>query len=268
MYKAAVIDLDGTLLNDDRKVGTKDLRTLGDLGKKNILRIIATGRSLYSTGEVLPSDFPVDYLIFAAGAGIMNFKTKEIIKTHFIQAKHVKKTAEKLIKLKLDFQIRAKIPDSHKYVYKRFSEYNPDFDRLNAMYQDYSTELKEDYNFEDATRIIIISPNTDIVSLIENEFSEFGIIRASSPIDNKSVWMEIYPPGINKGNSLQYLCKMLNISLKDTIGIGNDYNDIHFLDITGKSYIVKNAPDSLKEKYKITVGNNENPLSEIFSNLI
>ena len=63
--KAVVIDLDGTLLNDKRKVGEKDIKTLKQLGEKDIVRIIATGRSLYSFNEVINEDFPIDYLILA-----------------------------------------------------------------------------------------------------------------------------------------------------------------------------------------------------------
>lgn len=263
MIRAVVIDLDGTLLNDERKVGSKDLNTLYDLGKNNICRIIATGRSIFSFNEVLPEDFPIDYIIFAAGAGIMNFKTKEIIKTYFIPSREVKKIAENLDVLKVDFQIRNTIPDSHKYYYKRYLKKNPDFDRLNLHYKN---DIKRINNFDDlpdAARFIIISPDNKIVNIIKDEFQEYSIIRASSPIDNKSVWMEIYPPNVNKGNSLKYLCKELNLRMYETVGLGNDYNDVHFLDITGKSYIVKNAPDILKKKYINTVSNNENPLTEI-----
>ena len=264
MHKATVIDLDGTLLNDNKKVGSEDLQTLYKLGENEIFRIIATGRSLYSFSEVLSDDFPIDYLIFAAGAGIMNFKTKEIINSYFLKANEVKCIAQKLIELKIDFQIRSKIPESHNYVYKKFSEKNPDFERVNILYKDYSRELTDNYSFEDAARFIAISPNDNIVNIIENEFDNFSIIRASSPIDNKSVWMEIYPPNVNKGSALRYLSNNLNISLSDTIGLGNDYNDIHFLDIVNEAYIVENAPEILKLKYKHTTNNNNNPLTKIF----
>lgn len=263
MYKAAVIDLDGTLLNDEKKVGSNDMQTLKSLAERKIIRIIATGRSLYSFSELIDENFPIDYLIFDAGAGILNFNTKEIILSHFLDAEDVKLIANKLSELKIDFQIREKIPESHKYVYKRFQNNNPDFDRLNELYKNYSSELTDEYNFKDATRFIAISPKDNIVDLIYEEFSQFGIIRASSPIDNKSVWMEIYPPDVNKGSSLKYLCKVLNINLSETIGLGNDYNDIDFLNITSKSYVVENSPKILKETYLNTVCNNENPLTEI-----
>ncbi|MCF6367170.1 MAG: HAD-IIB family hydrolase [Bacteroidales bacterium] len=263
--KSVIIDLDGTLLNDKRKVGDNDFKTLQNLGKQNVERIIATGRSLFSTNEVLASDFPIDYLIFAAGAGIMNYKTKKIIKSHFITKNDVITIAKRLDKLKIDFQVRANIPNSHKYFFKRFSETNPDFDRINLIYKSYIKELNDFKKLENSARFICIAQDNKIVKQIENEFKEFSIIRATSPIDNRSVWMEIYPKGVNKGTAVKFLVNKLNLDLSDTIAVGNDYNDIHFLDCSGISFVVNNAPGNLKEKYNITVSNNDNPLTTIIN---
>lgn len=263
--KAIIIDLDGTLLNDERKVGEKDLRILNELGEKGIVRIIATGRSLFSFSDVIPGDFPIDHIIIAAGGGTFNFKTKKLTRSHFIKKKEVKELVLKLDNLKVDYQVRAKIPESHKYYYRQYSEENPDFLRINTIYKDYVKKLKSIDELVDSARIIVIAQNTDIVKIIENEFKDYSIIRATSPIDHKSVWMEIYPEGVNKGSAVMDLCNDLNIKLSDTIGIGNDYNDIHFLDIVNSSYIVSNAPVDLKQKYQSIISNNENPLSYVLN---
>ncbi len=263
--KAVIIDLDGTLLNDERKVGEKDKQTLHELGKKGVVRIIATGRSLFSFSDVISEDFPIDHLIIAAGGGTIDFKTKKLTQSHFITKKEVQEIVLKLDDLKVDYQVRAKIPDSHKYHYRQYSEENPDFVRLNTIYKEHVKKLNNINELEDAARIIIIAQNSDIVKIIEDEFKDYSIIRATSPIDNKSVWMEIYSEGVNKGSAVKNLCIDLNINLADTIGIGNDYNDIHFLDIVNRSYIVSNAPADLKQKYQTINSNNLNPLSYVMN---
>ena len=73
--KMVVTDLDGTLLNPQHQISDKDLQSLKLLGDKNIYRVIATGRSPYSLNKVLPADFPIDYLIFSSGSGIINWNT-------------------------------------------------------------------------------------------------------------------------------------------------------------------------------------------------
>jgi hypothetical protein len=263
VFKAIVTDLDGTLLNSESKVGVIDTETLIGLKRQGIIIIIATGRSIFSFKRVIPEGFPADWLIFDAGAGILDIKTGEQIFSSFMTREEVLEIAAKLTELQLDFQIRNRIPDSHLYFYKKFSHLNPDFDRINEMYKAYNKELKSLDELSESSRIISIAPNDGIVDVIEKEFPEYSIIRATSPVDYKSVWMEIYPKGINKGSALRLLCSKLNLKLSDTIGFGNDYNDVHFLDIVGDAYLVSNSPEALNGNYKKTASNNDNPLNEV-----
>jgi hydroxymethylpyrimidine pyrophosphatase-like HAD family hydrolase len=55
--------------------------------------------------------------------------------------------------------------------------------------------------------------------------------------------------------------------LENICGLGNDYNDIDFLNITGKSFMVENAPEDLKKMYELTVSNDENPLSKVIKTI-
>jgi len=265
--KAIISDLDGTLLNDRKEVGIKDFEALNKAGENGIVRIIATGRSLFSFKEVIPSNYPLDYLILAAGAATYDLKKNKVIRSHHIKAEKVNDIIVKLNKLKVDYQIRAKVPESHKYYYKQFSAKNPDFERLNHHYKEHIDLVSNRLNTEDAARIICIAQSLEIVQVIEQEFKEFSIIRATSPIDHQSVWMEIYPEGVNKGSAVKDLCDSLSIPLKDTIALGNDYNDIHMLDVVGKAYIVSNAPIDLRAKYEVCETNNNNPLSGIFNQI-
>ena len=263
MIEAVVIDLDGTLLNSKKTVSKVDEETLKLLKEKKVLRIVATGRSYFTTAQVLNHDFPIDYLIFSAGAGIMHYPTKEIFYKKFLSNKEVLEIVEHLSELRIDFQVRLKVPNGHKYYYRRYLKSNPDFDSLNHTYRDYVKPLIDTSILTEATRIIAISPNDENVNLIFNEFKKYSVVRATSPINNKALWMEIFPKNINKGSALSFLSEKLNFNLDKTVGLGNDYNDIDFLDITGQSFMVSNAPNVLKEKYEVTVSNNENPLTEI-----
>ena len=59
--------------------------------------------------------------------------------------------------------------------------------------------------------------------------------------------IEILPFSINKGSSLNYVCKTyLKCSPQDVIAFGDSMNDCDMLDIVGKGVIVKNGqPDIL-----------------------
>ena len=54
----------------------------------------------------------------------------------------------------------------------------------------------------------------------------------------------------------------LNIDISDTIAIGNDYNDLELLKVAGKSYVVENAPETIKSLYKVVSSNENDGFSE------
>ena len=79
-YQGIIIsDLDGTLLNSEKSISCKDIVTLELSGDQGFLRIIATGRSLYSVQKVLPHYVPVDYIVFSCGAGVFDWKNKRLL---------------------------------------------------------------------------------------------------------------------------------------------------------------------------------------------
>jgi HAD superfamily hydrolase (TIGR01484 family) len=83
--KIVFSDLDGTLLNNSHILSQVNRKTLMELKKRGIIRVVATGRSLFSAQKVMDLDFPIDYLIFSSGAGIMNWHNQESIYKEYMQ---------------------------------------------------------------------------------------------------------------------------------------------------------------------------------------
>ena len=65
MIKAIITDLDGTLLPRGGSISSGTLEAFRLAGNKGCIRIIATGRNLYSALKILPAGFPIDYLVFS-----------------------------------------------------------------------------------------------------------------------------------------------------------------------------------------------------------
>ena len=94
------------------------------------------------------------------------------------------------------------------------------------------------------------------------------VVRSTSPLDNRAIWLEIFAGGIHKGNSCQTLLKKLNINCKEVAGLGNDYNDIDFLDICAEAYLVANAPVNLQRHYKLVKSDKEEGFTEFISKVL
>lgn len=252
--KIVVTDLDGTLLPSQGNISKKNYDTLVNLKNKKIIRVIATGRNLYSAMAVLPEDFPIDYLIFSSGAGIMQWNTKKLIYSQQIEAKEVLELSKILINHEIDFMILDPIPLNHQFWYHQTGNKNLDFNRRLTLYKQFATPIgKLEDTKRDACQILAILPNkVDWFEELKTKFTDIKIIRATSPLDHESIWMEIFPEHISKGHGCQWLCNKLQIKATESLAIGNDYNDFDLLDWGEHSFVVANAPIELQSKYQVT----------------
>ncbi|MCP3929837.1 MAG: HAD-IIB family hydrolase [Bacteroidetes bacterium] len=262
--KILFTDLDGTLLRNDKTTSLESLRCLEDLGSQNVVRVIATGRSWFSYKKVIPNDFPADFLLFSTGAGVIDLNNNKILFSSDHQKKDIEIISESLITQNVDFMVHCKVPENHRFVYFRCTKNNEDFERRIKLYKNYAVQYGYDGNGfpgESAQIIAIFSENQAKFSTVMNSFNGFQTTRTTSPLDGKSMWLEINPSNISKGKGAQWLCEYLHVHKKDSVGIGNDYNDISLLEFTEKSYVVANAPEELLAKYIPTKSNDQDGFS-------
>jgi len=162
---------------------------------------------------------------------------------------------EKLaVQHKVDFMILDPIPMNHQFWYYQTGNKNPDFDRRLSLYKQFATPIG---NVKDtrhkACQILAILPNkVDSFEELKTKFEDIKIIRATSPLDHESIWMEIFPKHISKGFGCQWLCNHLGVLQEESIVVGNDYNDIDLLEWGKHAFVVENAPKELKLKYQLT----------------
>ena len=249
----AISDLDGTLIQGSREISEVDLAAFALLAEQKTARVIATGRSLFSTRRVLQEDFPIDYLVFSAGAGVMDWREQQLLRKRYIPSELVTRSILLLQQLKLDFMVHAPIPDNHRFHWHATGNDNPDFNRRLDLYEGF-TEPLDGNSPGDACQLIAISPTNPQAAVwqqLREELAPLNIVRATSPLDDRSVWLEVYPPDTTKSTSCAWLAERLNVSRPDTLALGNDYNDLDLLRWAGQSDVVENAPDELRQEFAV-----------------
>jgi Cof subfamily protein (haloacid dehalogenase superfamily) len=272
-----ITDFDGTLLNDKRAVSQKDINALKELGDQGIARCIATGRSIYSFQKALktfPSEiadnFPVDYLIFSTGAGILDLKTGEIMQSFSLDKPDIAAISEYFEDLKLDYMVHREVPDTHCFVYKSHGKDNPDFFSRIKLYEEYAFPLPEDKKingFDRSTEVLSILPFgseyaiPEIIEKIKNDLFKYSVIIATSPLDKKSIWVEVFNKNVSKSKAAAFLADRLGLKKENVFSIGNDYNDMDLLEWSGKGFAVENALDDLKEMFEQVPANNNSGVS-------
>ena len=82
--------------------------------------------------------------------------------------------------------------------------------------------------------------------------------------------MEFNALGVDKGKGLIDLAHKLGIDIKDTIAVGDNYNDMAMLEVAGLSVAATNAVDDVKKAcdYTTKANNNEGVVAELIRKFI
>lgn len=261
-----IMDLDGTLLCSNRKFAEYDLRALRRLGDLNIIRVIATGRSLASFNTVVIPDLPVDYIIFSTGAGVQRYQDTEIIRKIHLQPTEVKRACEILKSFRLDFMVHRTIPNNHMFAYWQTSDNNADFERRIELYRQYAIPLeKSAIGRKPATQLLAIVPPRQARAALEavrNAMTDYNVIQTTSPLDGKATWIEIFPSTVSKSQTAAWLADSLGVAAPSIVSVGNDYNDLDLLEWSAVSYVVKNAPADIRSRFASVASNNDGGVAE------
>ncbi len=252
-FKIIISDIDGTLLNNDGKLSKSNRKAIELLIEKDVVIVLATGRSLYSAKKVIiENDFLhlIDFVIFSTGAAILDIKRDIIFRQYSLSKNEISEIEEYLNEIQIDFMIQQVIPDNHFFSYKKNPRYkkNPDFYKRIEIYNDCILENGE--KPESATQFVAIVPKhgDKILNQIKLKFQKkYSIIKTTSPLDKKSLWIEIFPKNVLKSIASNYLLEKLNLSNKALVTVGNDFNDMDLLTVGKENYLLENAPKELKE---------------------
>ena len=332
-----VTDLDGTLFTDDKIIHPRDLEALEFLGRKGIIRVFATGRSIYSFQKAVRAmgfsatarDMPVDYVIFSTGAAIMECTHGKIIKKENLGPGDVCGIAQVFDDLGLDYMIHRPVPDTRYFVYKmadvspmagkdgtepvrdgrnpmenvsvkeRSCEnvtlignvpvkhhggrnvcsggksceklpVNPDFHARIAMYQEFCRPMTatDPATFGESTEILAIVPSClghETADRVQQALGDFSVIKATSPLDGKSMWIEVFHPRVSKSQAVAWLCECLGVQRNHVMAVGNDYNDLDLLQWSGRGFVVANTPSDLQKGFETVASNNQCGVAEAVS---
>jgi hydroxymethylpyrimidine pyrophosphatase-like HAD family hydrolase len=244
-----VTDLDGTLFQKDHRISARNYRTLLDLGEQGIVRVIATGRNLYSAHKVLAPDFPIDFLVFSSGAGILAWPEQKLLFSASMNREEVSLAFTSLSRHSLDFMVHRPIPDNHHFLYFSSGQLNPDFEARCKLYQDFATPGRaQQIPTGEACQLVAIEPQFRSVSCyseIREELDRMTVVRTTSPLDGRSCWIEIFSKDVSKALAAMRIARDLRIREETVMAVGNDYNDLDLLRWAARSFVVNGAPEEL-----------------------
>ncbi|MCY4450558.1 MAG: HAD family hydrolase [Immundisolibacterales bacterium] len=268
-------DLDGTLLGSDHTLGSRDALALRELGEAGVVRVVATGRSLVAAERVLDRAVPIDYLVVSSGAGILDWGSRRLLRRHAFEAGDVRRVAEALRRFGVDFMAHDPVPDDHRFRYVRARPGNPDFERRIGRYGEFAAPWDDGGGAgtrpDDGTGplpaacqfVAILEPGEDALhDRLGTGLSDFAVVRSTSPLDGRSIWVEVRPRGVSKESAVAWLAARHGLDAGRTVAVGNDYNDCGMLRWSANPFVVGNAAPELLERYRVVASNDAGGFSD------
>lgn len=235
-----VSDLDGTLLRGGR-ISPDDLAAFAGLREHGVLRVIATGRSLHSAASCLPEDFPADYVILSTGNQLVHWPSREVLRSSYLLGSEIQDICVILRGLDLNFMIHDVFPHNHGFSFSRGPKRVEDFERRLALHAHHGREA--DGCAGEASQILAIvdAADADLYARIARDLDGLSVIRATSPLDGNSVWIEIFAGGVSKAAGVRDIVDRHGLQDALLAAIGNDHNDRDMLDMAHVPFKVQNS---------------------------
>lgn len=278
MYKVIAIDLDGTLLNDEKEISKENIYWINKAYKeKGIIPVITTGRTISSAEHcisIVGKDI-MEYVIAQNGAIV-----KDIIKNKYIKFETFKKeTIKKSVKILKKHNLKVSM-ETDKYVLQDHEKTDGEI----ALSEKLGNEIKtiediENYNFNDDDITTVTGAgdkkNLENASLELEKLEDILLVPVSKWLAKhngnvyKGYYLEFMAQGVSKGNGIVTLLNHLEIDSKEVIVIGDGPNDTSMFEIGALSVAMGNGDENLKSKADyITTTNNENGVAKVIQKYI
>ncbi len=254
MYKIIVCDLDETLISRDRTISPENVKAIKAATKAGVKFVPATGRgynSVHNTLQELGLDQqPGQYTISYNGGAITENKDEKLLYFQGITFEE----AEAIYQRGLQYDhicIHIYTPDQ---VWVR--NFYPEEVEYLASRQPCTEIFSDDIEFlrgKEIVKAIYMNTDYDYLKRIEGEIADLTGNMDVSYSSNR--YMEINRKGVSKGSGLQRLCDILHVDIKDTIAIGDNFNDLSMIKAAGLGVGVANTIEQMKKECDVITEN-------------
>ena len=235
------LDLDGTLLKDDKTISLKTKTYLKELEEQGNLIVLCSGRALRSVSKYyLDIGLKVSPIIAYNGHYSTNFHDKKYEIVHKID----KNTAKSLYSNLIDGLIISATSENMHTIYL-----DKDDPNLFAFYEKDDLKVIEgplDKTIDDDVFTFVMKVYKDqdkrnrIIETVNNLHKDI-CVRFWEGDD----YAEIYVKGITKATTIELVAKEYNIPFDNIYVFGDADNDIQMLEMYKNSFVMKNGNSNL-----------------------
>ena len=257
-YKLLALDMDGTVLNSQKKITPRTKAAINDLIRRGIYVVVGTGRNLAEFNDYRADFDGMNYGILMSGGMIYDFFNDTPIKVHALDEETIFKLidfgleVDAMIHLHTVRQSLAREVDIQDMEAFGMGIYQSMFDRICTRY----TDAKEFVRAHPGEVVKVNLYHRDKSSRDKN-FARIQPLNLSISFA-EAFNLEMSPANITKGSGLVELCDFLHIDRAETVAIGDAPNDREILQIAGVGVAMGNSNAEIKKIADFITLDNDN----------
>lgn len=241
--KMIVMDMDDTLLNDDRKISDYNKQVIFNAQKDGIKIVLASGRpepAIKEFAEELKLKENYGFVISYNGAILTDCATGKEITSTKLTIKDISFIKEQALKYNLFLQTYI----NGEVVTDRDNKHTDFEGMLTGMPTRVETDLMETLNHE-VVKIILMEDPTKLKAAeqkIRMDITDNVTMNISKPF-----FLEFTNIAVDKDKTIDVLCKTIGIKKDEVMAIGDSYNDLTMIKGCGLGIAMDNGPDDVKK---------------------
>ncbi|MBF2450055.1 Cof-type HAD-IIB family hydrolase [Listeria welshimeri] len=274
--QAIILDIDGTLLNDDKKISPETKKALITAQQNGVKLILASGRpttGMHLYAEQLEMETYHGLLVSYNGAKVVDCQTKEELFKQTLTIAEGKAVLEHM----KQFEVKVMI-DKDDYMY------------VNNVYDCYITYKGEEINiiqYESRGGNFKLCEKEDLAAFLDYRINK--ILTAGDPdymqknyqammapfkntlncVFTADFYFEFTAKNIDKAKALDTVLTPMGIHAENIIAFGDGHNDITMVKYAGTGIAMDNAVPELKAvANSITLSNNKDGIAHVLNNFI
>lgn len=258
--KLIFTDLDGTLLNSEKKISPANYAAMEQAAAKGIYIVPCTGRFFGSVPEPIRALPFLRYIITINGAEIYDIKENRPLRSALIRLPKANEVFSVLDTLPVIYDC---FQDNFGWIDQKFYDIMDQYAmevpaefmrRMRHPLENFRQTIQE--RSKPVQKIQMFFKDMELRSRMLVELQErFPDLVVSSGIVNN---IELNAGDAHKGAALLALCRHLNIDPSETMAFGDGLNDITMLRSAGIGIAMANAPQPIKDAADYITDTNDN----------
>ncbi|NLQ39964.1 fructose-phosphate phosphohydrolase SppA [Streptococcus mutans] len=267
--KLILSDIDGTILDNNHQVDAHLRDTITELKKESIPFVLASARSPHGMFPIAQElNLGANPIACYNGALIVegNKEHYQTLIEHGLSKADVKKIVALIKKqfphISINFYsggdwVVEEI-DQWVQIEANITKESPDIRNFDTLLTDDSIPIHK----------LLLIANAQAIQEFFTYLKRVNFEDASFYL-SKDNYLEVTSQSVSKENALLEIAKYYDISLSQTMAIGDNYNDIPMLKLAGLGVAMANAPQAVKNEADIeTVSNNDNGVSKVIEDYV